>query len=250
MTKLCIQVGHQNIQYNTDAALHGSTGAPQEMEKNYKIVSRLCEILRGKGFEVKQTDANANSDPAVTDTDWDLFLACHCDADSSLLSGGFVDYAAPSIDSATNESQRICQAIRSEYFEHSGIVERPERMQQSPGVMYYYMWKYLSAKTPCVLVEMGESIDPHDNVILNDPEIVASALARGICKAFNVSYDPIVNPGTQPNVPTNPPINQDALLNQYKEALLGIKKVVYGRTFFFYKKEFAAISDWLTKAGI
>jgi len=42
----------------------------------------------------------------------------------------------------------------------------------------------MTAKTPCVIIEMGESIDPHDIVILNDVERVANGLLKGIKKAF------------------------------------------------------------------
>jgi hypothetical protein len=192
--RICLQAGHQNIKYNEIIALQGSTGAPQEMGTNYKITSRLAEILRVKGFEVKQTDANANVDPMVTDIDWDLFLSIHCDADSALLSGGFIDVADPVVDMAHAESLRIATAMESEYFNHSGIVNRPERKQKSDGVLLYYMWATLSPKTPCVLIEMGESIDPHDRVILNDTDRVANAIARGICKAFNVSFDAVTPP--------------------------------------------------------
>jgi N-acetylmuramoyl-L-alanine amidase len=193
MKSIVLQSGHQNIQFNSDEALHGSTGAPQEAGKNYKITSRTAEILRTKGFSVKQTDANANSDPAITDKDWDLFLSVHCDADSS-TNGGFTDYPEPSTDGATAESQRIAKSIASKFFPETGITERLDRRQKSVGVMYYYMWHDLSAKTPCVLIEMGESVDAHDSVILNDTERCAKALARGICKAFGVAYDPVVPP--------------------------------------------------------
>jgi N-acetylmuramoyl-L-alanine amidase len=200
MKKICLQVGHQNIKFNEISALQGSTGAPQEMGTNYKITSRLAEILRSKGFEVKQTDANANSDPTVTDVDYDLFLAIHCDADSALLSGGFIDTADPVVDMVPEESTRIALAIESEYFEHSGIVNRPERKGKSDGVLLYYMWATLTANTPCVLIEMGESIDAHDRVILNDTERVANALARGICKAFGVAFDSVLPSPTEDTI--------------------------------------------------
>ena len=60
------------------------------------------------------------------------------------------------------------------------------------------MWKDLTAKTPCVLIEMGQSIDPHDKVLLGNTELIAGALYRAICLAFNISYgtptSPVINP--------------------------------------------------------
>lgn len=186
--KIVLQSGHSNIQFNDITSLRGSTGSPQELTKNYKITSRTAELLRERGFTVKQTDANANMDTTITNVDWDLFLAIHCDADSA-SNGGFTDYPEPSTDGATVESQRIANRIADKFFPESGITFRPERRQKSAGVMYYYMWQYLSSKTPCVLIEMGESVDAHDMVILNDTERCAIALSRGICLAFNVTYD-------------------------------------------------------------
>lgn len=186
---IIMQVGHLNIAYNSDVALHGSTGAPQELEKNKAITYRAAELIRLRGINVTVTDANANDDKSITDKDWDGFYAIHCDADSSTLSAGFCDYPEPSTDGATQESQRIAGVINSIFFKETGIVFRPERIQKSAGIMYYYMWKYLSAKTPCVLLEMGESMDPHDSVILKDTERCAIALARAVCGVYGVSYD-------------------------------------------------------------
>ena len=190
MKKICIQSGHTSIKYNCDITLRSGTGAPNEEKNNFRIVSRLCEILRTKGFEVVQTDANANCDSNITNKDWDLLLSCHCDANyAGDQGGGFVDFPEPSTDDATAESQRIAKAIESEYFKNTGIRNVPSR--SNVNTRYYYMWQYLSAKTPCVILEMGESIDPHDSVILADTERVVNGIARGICRAFNVSFDVI-----------------------------------------------------------
>ena len=55
------------------------------------------------------------------------------------------------------------------------------------------MWKYLTAKTPCVLIECGVGWRvPKDSDILNSvtgrPKVVAG-IVKGICKAFGVPYD-------------------------------------------------------------
>jgi len=189
MKRIVLQVGHQNIQYNSLVDLRTSTGAPQEQVHNLAIVNLTAELLRARGFTVKQTDANANDDTSITDVDWDLFLAVHCDSDSATVSAGFADYPFPATDGATQESQRIAGVLNQVFYPETGITFRPERIQKSVDIQYYYMWKYLSATTPCVLIEMGESVDPHDSVILNDVDRCAKALTRAICKAFNISYD-------------------------------------------------------------
>lgn len=190
--KICIQPGHINIPFNCIPALRTSTGAPGEQEFTLRIVNRLSEILRSKGFEVKQTDANANCDPKVTGVDWDLYLAVHYDANVYGTGGGFVDFPEPSTDGATQESQRIAQAIREEYFNHSGIVNHPER--SNSNTRFYYMWRALSAKTPCVILECGVGKDAHDSVILADTERVSNAIARGVTKAFGIAFDAPIPP--------------------------------------------------------
>lgn len=193
MKKICLQVGHMNASTG-DSWMKPLTGAPKEQEKNRAISFRTAELLRMRGFEVKVTDANGYKDPTVTNVDWDMFLAVHCDADSADLSGGFTDFCDPSYDEATIESQRIADKIAEKFYPESGIVYRPNRRGQI-NVRQYYFWGYLTMPTPCVLIEMGESIDPHDSVILNDTERCAKALTRGICLAFGISFD---QPSNQP----------------------------------------------------
>lgn len=218
MKRIVISAGHINVKFNSIVALRNSTGAPGEQEFTLRIANRLSEVLRQKGFEVKQTDANANDDKSITDKDWDLFLSCHYDADiyKNPRDGGFVDFPEPSTDGATQESQRIVKEIESEYFKHSGIRNMPNR--RNANTKYYYMWKYLSAKTPCVIIECGVGKDPHDSVILADTNIVVNAIARGICKAFNVPFD-----APQPPTPPTPPIPPAP---NYKQALLDIKGIL------------------------
>ena len=177
MTKsICIQSGHWNVKA-------GQTGAPMEQTRTLAIGLKLVDLLRKQGYIVYHTDAYADKNPDVTGKDWDLFLALHCDANyAGDEGGGFVDYPDPSIDSSNKESKRIKEAIESLYFKETGIRNVPSR--SNPNTKFYYMWSALSAKTPCVIIEMGESIDPHDSVILNDTERVAKALLNGINKSF------------------------------------------------------------------
>ena len=235
MIRLVLQSGHQNIQFNDIISLQGATGAPQEMGKNYAITSRTAELLRERGFEVKQTDANANMDTTITSKDWDLFLSIHCDSDSA-SNGGFTDYPEPSTDGATQRSQEIANKIAEKFFPESGITYRQERRQKSEGVMYYYMWKYLSTTTPCVLIEMGESVDAKDMVILNDTERCAKALTRGICLAFNVPYDISTPPVT------TPPVTPQDPCSAYKDKLTKINTIA-SKTHWFYKSDFNAIKE-------
>lgn len=220
--KILIQAGHINCQYNSIEKLRTSTGAPGEQELTLRIANRLSAILREKGFEVVQTDANANDDPNITNKDWDLFLALHGDADySGDMGSGFATFPEPSTDGATQESQRIAGVINDFYFSEVQIVHRD---LSNNDTKYYYMWKYLSSKTPCVLIEMGQVQDPHDRILLSNTDLIANALGRAICKAFNVPYElPIPQP------PQYQPYPQQALLEAMVGLIAQIKQVVYGK---------------------
>jgi hypothetical protein len=65
---------------------------------------------------------------------------------------------------------------------------------------------------------MGESIDPHDKVILADTNRVANAIARGVCKAFNVNFD-----GTTTVPPVVTPVKD------WKSYLMRIKTIFYAK---------------------
>lgn len=197
--KICIQSGHKNI-------LTGATGAPGERDWNIKTTDLLAELLKSKGFEVYIADGKANTDNKVTSTDWDLFLAVHYDADIYNDRGGFIDTPDPSVDLSTKESNRIANILREEYFtDKLGIPERPKR--SNANTRFYYMWSSLTAKTPCVLIECGVGWrKPEDyNTLYNCREEVVNALAKGICRAFNVEFE----------TPTTPqPIDQLTFIEQ------------------------------------
>jgi len=189
MKKICLQAGHWN-------KTSGATGAPGEQELNYRIMMALKDILIAKGFQLYLVDANPPDNQI--DEDFDLFLALHGDANVYGTGGGFVDHPAPEVDYAHQESKRIKEIIEGEYFQHSGIVNHPER--SNSNTRYYYMWSRLTAKTPCNIIEMGVVQDAHDKVILADTPRVANAIARGICKAFDVPWEKETTTTTLPPV--------------------------------------------------
>lgn len=185
MYKIALQAGHYG-------RTTGSTGAPGEQELTARIWKNLSQKLIEKGFQVVMFGADPPYDD-VLKQDFNLFLALHGDANIYGTGGGFADYPEPSTDGATAESQRICKVINDVYFTETGIkyVNRSNK-----NTRYYYMWKYLSIKTPCVVIEMGVVQDAHDKVLLGNTALIVNALARAICKAFSVPYE--VLPPTPP----------------------------------------------------
>jgi len=171
--KIAIQAGHSGL-------TTGATGAPGERDWNETIVPIIASQLKVKGHEVYECDALANKDPNVTEVDWDLFLALHYDADIYNDRGGFVDTPDQSVDYVSVESQRIAAKIREIYFPRTGIPEKPAR--SNANTKFYYMWQYLSANTPCVLIEcgVGNRYPEDHNTLFGSINIVASAIAEGI----------------------------------------------------------------------
>lgn len=186
MTFIGLQAGH--IGRTT-----GATGTAGEQELNWRITLRLSEILQSKGFVIQILGADPTD--AEIKSDFDLFLSLHGDADTA-GNGGCIGSGDKSVDSSWQRSAELRDAIGSVYFKETGIANNPNKV--TANMTKYYMWSRLTPKTPCVLLEMGEVKDPHDSVILADTEIVAVAIAKGVCKAFNVQYEPVQ--------PSQPPI--------------------------------------------
>jgi hypothetical protein len=182
--RIVLQAGHLNTKENCDPALRTSTGAGGEVQINTAVRDATALLLEEKGIEVKKVDANFNCDPASADVDWDLFLAIHGDADYQGDEGsGFCDFPEPSTDGATEESQRLAKEIEAYFFPG---VDINIKNRSNANTRYYYMWKALSAKTPCVLIEMGQVKDPHDSQILLNTNKVAGVLAKAILLALRV----------------------------------------------------------------
>lgn len=226
---ICLQAGHQNASQNCDPILAKGTGAPGEAQFTIRTRDRVKDILLSKknadgtpAFQVQLVDACFNCDPNADAKDYALFLAIHYDADvyTNPRDGGFLDFPEPSTDQATAESQRIVKEMESQYFQHSGIRNMPNR--RNANTKFYYMWKFLSAKTPCAIIECGVGQDPHDKVILADQNIVANAIVRGICKAFNVPFD---NVTPTPPTPTPPVTDYKKLYEEEQVKTKNLEKL-------------------------
>jgi len=185
--KILLQAGHAG-------RTSGATGSPNEQSFNIDICNKVETELIARGFTVKVVNADPKPEEIVGD--WDLFLAVHYDADIYGTGGGFVDFPEPSTDGATVESQRIAYLLRQEYFGTTGIVNHPER--SNVNTRYYYMWKRISSKTPCVIIECGVGMhvpDDHQILHFNRP-LVVEGIIKGICLAFNIPWQVVIVPTT------------------------------------------------------
>lgn len=178
--RLLLQAGHAG-------RTTGSTGAPGEQAFNIDVANKVANQLKSLGVEVRVVEA----EPMNTEIsgDWDCFLAIHYDADIYNTGGYFVDFADPSLDSATIESQRITGILNRIYGQETGIVYHPER--SNINTKQYYMWSRLSAKTPCVLIECGVGQHHPDDfeVLFNHREKVINGIVKGLANALNIPLE-------------------------------------------------------------
>jgi len=190
MKKVLIIIGHQNIKFNSIVSLRGNTGTEGEQKINLDVGNLVSSMCRERGINVIQTDANANDDKSITSVDFDLALALHCDMDvKGDQGGGMCGSGDPSVDLSWQESLRIKKVFDEVYFPEVKIVNKKI---VTDGMKFYYMWKYLSNKTPCVLLEMGQAKDSHDSILLGNTKLIATGIVKSICKALNVSYEIIL----------------------------------------------------------
>jgi type II secretory pathway component PulM len=181
--RVIIQAGHEG-------RTTGATGAPGEKTFTTDVANRVADSLRAKGVEVKRIAADPTA--AEVNGNWDLFLAIHYDADTYNADGGFTDYPEPSTDGATEKSQAIAKTLAAEYFPITGIKNVPSRSNKN--TRFYYMWKMLSSKTPCVIIECGVgNRKPNDYDPLNtDRDVVVMGIVIGIRKALGIDTGEIM----------------------------------------------------------
>lgn len=183
MLKVCLQSGHKGITI-------GATGAPGERDWTQKIVPLIAKKLKTAGCEVYETDSLGYKDQKVISTDWDYFLAIHYDADIYNEGGGFVDYPDASADAVNQTSKTLARELSDYYFNTTKILNKPSR--SNANTKFYYMWNYLTRKTPCVIIECGVgNRKPDDYIILRNYELISTTIAEGILKGLNV---PVITP--------------------------------------------------------
>lgn len=205
MTTIALQAGHLNIQNNCSADMRSGTGAPGERVWTPVIRAKVATLLKAHNFGVVQLDANANC--ATTHPRYDLTLAIHYQSNTGHSGFGvFVPDASADRDSAT--SVKLAKVIAKTYATRTKLTNYSSPRLgfgpvtwENPNTLFYYLWQYQNG--PLALIECGEgAVGAPDHALLwTKQDLIASAIAEGICLAFGKAW--IVNPSPAP-VPVPP----------------------------------------------
>ncbi|MHB8620923.1 MAG: hypothetical protein ACYDAG_15340 [Chloroflexota bacterium] len=157
MATIVLHNGHLNVDRNPDPALHGSTGAPGELDWIVRFQDRLQGRLEAAGHAVKRTDGSGpNQDFAG-----DVFLADHYDGGAPESSHCMAAHAAN--DTTPAESERLLRCFQATYPAAAGIPLRQDLV--TVDMTGYYGFAYEAQ--PDLIVEHGNGSNAHDSAILH-----------------------------------------------------------------------------------
>lgn len=218
MPHVLLQAGHQNIERNCDTELARGTGAPGEKLWTPVIRAKVSHLLQAHGFKVENADANLNClPPGPVHGPYDLTLAIHYQSDNpSHTSSGFgVFVPDPLVDRYNARSIALAKPIAKIYQERTGLTNYSSPRLgfgpvtwENPNTKFYYLWN--NQEGPLALIECGVgAVGAKDHALLwGKQDLIASAIAEGICVAFGVKWAPVpvpVPPAPVP-VPFPPPV--------------------------------------------
>ena len=100
------------------------------------------------------------------------------------------------------------------------------------------MWKLMSAKTPCVIIECGVGMhvpDDHEILHFNRP-LVVEGIVKGICLAFNVPYvvpttttSTVLTSTSSSSSTTTAPPDTSSEVTVLKEKLSRVHDIIWGK---------------------
>ena len=159
-----------------------------EWEFNRGVVKRLKIELERNGFEVLEvspteddTSINARC-RAANSANADLFVSVHANALSSTCNERV--QGIETLTSVKGECLRLGAILQKHMVADSGLVNRGLKDGKWLGVVK-------GTKMPAVLVECGFMDNPSESKLLNSNEyrdVMAKALAKGICEYYGVTY--------------------------------------------------------------
>jgi len=185
-----IQAGHWRTSeappelWQLIAQTGASSGGATETQTNLEIAEKVAEILRAKGIEVDVL-------PTIIPAGYvaDAFVALHSDGDESGVKSGFKLAHATR---RTPHEDALQRALTEEYGAATGLAYDAQGVSRNMTGYYALSWsriKYATSPfTPSVVLEMGFLTNRHDrNLIVNEQDLLASAIATGIVKFLDAT---------------------------------------------------------------
>lgn len=187
MTRVCLQAGHQNIQGNCWPAMRPGTGANGEISWTPMMRAKVAALLRAHGVDVTEVDANVNCSGPFGP--FDLFLAIHYQSNNPSPSGYGLFVPDPSVDRDNARSAALAGVIRRVYGQRTGLPDRSAAWA-NPNTSLYYVWQVMNG--PLALIECGVGAPgaPDHDLLWGQPDLIASAIAEGVCVAFGIPFTP------------------------------------------------------------
>ena len=181
--RIGLQVGHLGAADQPDelASLRASTGGHwdgvDEVTVNLAVVEALAERLTSLGFEVDVLNATV---PVRYQAD--ALISVHADANADTSRRG---YKSAHTRPARNALEPLLKvAVDRSVFLATRLPDDDRNV--SGNMLHYYAFNHrrfshaASPRTPGLLVELGYLSNEADMTLLNDPDLFADAIARGL----------------------------------------------------------------------
>jgi rRNA maturation endonuclease Nob1 len=203
MKRVCIQVGHYNIEnitsdglrsWRSSTALKRSTGASGERIYHWdKVMPILRDKLIAAGVAVHI--ATAIFEEEIYRRDYDLWVSLHYDGGGS---GERCMISAPNRatqprylnESAQSQAERFAQIWRETYPDIVGVPNRDDFI--TAGMKDYYAYDYVPYDTPACIIEHFNHTSPRGTYLKEHPELVAEADFKAIAKFLGLAEQPPV----------------------------------------------------------
>ena len=144
--------------------------------------------------------ANPSGNHPQYQSDYDLFVSCHYEADLHVLANGthqggcFWGRAAASTTAAQDD--RAGAVFWTRYRQLPGVP--PEHFEWSnPNVTGYYAFQYTSATTPGILVEHGVGWGPDRAWLRDHVQDIANVWVSAICEFGGIATVPVATTTTE-----------------------------------------------------
>jgi len=186
MKKVCIQVGHWNIEnitrkglrrWRSTAKLRRSTGASGERDWHWnEWMPRLRDKLIAAGVQVFITDAIWHDE--IYNQDYDLWISGHYDGGGT-ENRCMISAPDPTVKpaflnpEAQKKAEEFCRIWREIYPVKTGAINRDNRI--TLGMKQYYAFDYVPLNTPAVIIEHFNHTSQKGKELKKNPELVAQA---------------------------------------------------------------------------